>query len=73
MSAAYDDDRPGMMRVHIADRRADALCAAHTRDWLRANAKVRGISTSLNKREMAWYLAANHGFTAPGYDKAGES
>ena len=69
---SYDDDRPGMMRIHIAERRADALCKAFTRDWIRANAKAHGISTHLSKRSMAWYLAANHGYVAPGYDKAAE-
>ena len=72
-AVSYDDDRPGMMRIHIASRRADALCKAYTRDWLRAEAKRHGISTHLRKSDTAWFLVNRHGYVAPGYDKRTES
>ncbi len=69
---SYDDDRPGMMRVHIAQRRADALCNAYTRDALRHFARLHGVPTGyMNKSDLAFYVACA-GVVAPGYDKAAE-
>lgn len=42
----WDDDRPGMMRVHVAQERARELCERHTMAYLRSMAKQRGISLS---------------------------
>lgn len=41
----WDDDRPGMMRVHIAQRRAQELCDNYTRAGLRMIAHSRGVPT----------------------------
>ena len=41
----YDDDRPGMMRVHIAQRRALELCDDYTRDGLLIIARRQGVPT----------------------------
>ena len=68
---SYDDDRPGMMRVHICDQRARALASHYTRDYLRELARERGLPTSGLKHYLAWRLAGA-GVTAPGYDKAAE-
>lgn len=67
----YDDDRPGMMRVHVADRRAQALVNCYTRNRLRAMARGRGLPTGGRKHDLAWHLA-NAGVVAPGYDKGTE-
>ena len=54
----YDDDRPGMMRVHIADARASAACMTYTRSALRAHANSHGVSTSHRvKHDLAWHMA----------------
>lgn len=56
--AEYDDDRPGMMRVHIAEQRAAALCEKHTRDGLRRIARFRGVPTGYStKHDLAVALA----------------
>lgn len=68
---SYDDDRPGMMRVHIADRRAQAMVDAFTRDALRHHCRVRELPTGGRKHDLARRLA-NAGMVAPGYDKAAE-
>lgn len=55
---AYDDDRPGMMRVHVAQQRANGLEAVHTRDGLRRIARDRGVPTGYpTKRDLAIALA----------------
>ena len=41
----WDDDRPGMMRVHVAQRRAQELCDDYTRDGLRIIARQGGVAT----------------------------
>lgn len=54
----YDDDRPGMMRVHVAQRRGDELCARYTRDTLREMARQRGVPAGHSlKRDLAVALA----------------
>jgi hypothetical protein len=54
----YDDDRYGMMRVHIAQQRGDLACAYYTRNSLRAFAKGHGVtSSSLLKRDLATRMA----------------
>lgn len=69
---SYDDDRPGMMRVHIAQRRGEALAKTYTRNALRDMARGRGIPVGGGlKHEIAWRLAVA-GVVAPGYDKAAE-
>jgi hypothetical protein len=61
VSEAYGDDRPGMMRVHIARERANAACRLYTRAGLNAHARSHGISTSHRlKYDLAWYMA-QHG------------
>ena len=59
----YSDDRPGMMRVHIAEERGRLACERYTRDALRAHAKGHGLSTAFEwryKRNLAWNMA-QHG------------
>lgn len=68
---SYDDDRPGMMRVHIAHQRGHALAAHYSRDSLREIARERGVPTGGRKYDLAWRLASV-GVVAPGYDKAAE-
>lgn len=41
----YDDDRPCMMRVHIAQQRGRDLCDRYTRDTLRELARRHGVPT----------------------------
>jgi len=68
----YNDDRPGMMRIHIAQRRARALCEAYPRDTLRLIAQRAGVPTGYSlKADLAFELAL-HGVTPPGYDREGE-
>ena len=56
--ATYDDDRYGMMRVHIASRRADLACENYTRNALRNFAKAKGLTPSISrKRDLAWRMA----------------
>ena len=57
-AALYDDDRYGMMRVHIAQRRGDLACDRYTRNVLRAFAKGHGVTPSiLGKRDLATRMA----------------
>jgi hypothetical protein len=57
----YGDDRYGMMRIHIASRRADLACARFSRDALRHWAKGHGSPTAVRlKHDLAWYMA-QHG------------
>ena len=57
----YTDDRPGMMRVHIAHERAEAACKGHSRPQLNEHAKAHGLPTSHRlKRTLAWFMA-QHG------------
>jgi len=57
----YDDDRPGLMRIHIASRRADLACKRYTRNTLRAFAKGHGAPYSSGlKNDLAWHMA-QHG------------
>jgi hypothetical protein len=54
----YDDDRRGMMRVHVAHERASRACDRYKRDGLRAFAKGHGVRTGFaHKRDLAWYMA----------------
>ena len=61
MSASYSDDRPGMMRIHIAHERANAACRLYTRAGLNDHARSHGVSTAHRvKHNLAWYMA-QHG------------
>jgi hypothetical protein len=54
----WDDDRPGMMRVHVAQERARLLCEKYTRDHLRAMCRERGLTPwGTTKDELAFELA----------------
>lgn len=55
---AYDDDRRGLMRIHIASQRADLACERYTRNALRAfaNGRVSRPGHSV-KRDLAWQMA----------------
>ena len=56
----YDDDRPGMMRIHVAEERGMALCARYSVAELRNMARERDIDLSFSggtKRGIAFYLA----------------
>lgn len=68
----YSDDRPGMMRIHIAARRADALKAFYTRDRLRIIAHARNVPTGYSTKDDLAFALALAGVVAPGYDKAAE-
>ena len=58
MNAAYDDERPGMMRVHVAQQRAQALCSQHTRNDLRELARAVGVPAGYStKFDLALALA----------------
>lgn len=58
MADAYDDDRPGMMRVHVAQQRADELCRQYNRQGLRDLARRRGVPTGYPlKADLAFALA----------------
>lgn len=60
----YDDDRPGMIRLHIAEQRARELCDTYDRDTLRGIARQRGVPTGFpHKRDLALALAL-HGVKA---------
>lgn len=60
VTEAYDDDRPGMMRVHVAQQRGRALCEAYSRDALRAFARDLGVPTGYRlKSDLAVALAFN--------------
>lgn len=69
---AYDDDRYGLMRVHIAQRRGDLACDRYSRNNLRAFAKGRGVTpSSLHKRDLATRLAYEGFLDADGYLRDG--
>lgn len=53
----YDDDRPGMMRVHIAEQRGRAIEALGSREVLRQHAKRLGVNAAGTKSEVALRLA----------------
>ena len=67
MTDNYADDRPGLMRIHVADERGRLACARYTRNALRAHAKAHGVTTAFRnryKRDLAWAMA-QHGLIAP--------
>ena len=66
----YGDDRYGMMRVHIADRRADLACQRYTRANLRMHANRHGLTAKL-KRDLAWFMAQHGLIDADGYLRDG--
>ena len=69
---SYDDDRPGMMRVHIAEQRAEALMDFYSRNGLSLLANREGLVVGRStKRDLAVRLAFR-GLTAPGYDRTVE-
>jgi hypothetical protein len=41
----YDDHRPGMMRIHVAQEIARGICEGWTRDELRHVARENGVAT----------------------------
>lgn len=41
----YDDYRPGMMRIHVAEEIARGICELWTRDELRHVAREIGVPT----------------------------
>jgi hypothetical protein len=58
VNAAYDDDRPGMMRIHVAQERARLACITYGRDSLRAIAASHGMPSGYRlKSELAQALA----------------
>lgn len=68
----YQDDRYGMMRVHIAQGRGDLACDRYTRNTLRAFAKGRGVTpSSLHKRDLAARMAYEGFIDADGYLRDG--
>ena len=69
----YDDDRPGMMRVHIAAVRSDLACQKHTRNHMRAVAYGKGLRGlgSQTKREIGWYMAQHGLIDDDGYLRDG--
>ena len=70
--AGYEDDRYGMMRVHIAQRRGDLACERYTRNNLRAFAKGHGVTpSSLSKRDLATRMAYSGLISADGYLRDG--
>lgn len=69
---AYDDDRYGMMRVHIAQRRGDLACDRYTRNNLRAFATGHGVTpSSLRKRDLATRMAYEGFIGSDGYLRDG--
>jgi len=52
VALAWDDDRPGCMRVHVAQERALALDDAYSREVLRHYAKARGLSAAGTKADV---------------------
>ena len=61
MSADYNDDRRGMMRIHVASMRADIACRLYTQTALRAHARARGVTARYSlKSDLAWEMA-QHG------------
>lgn len=68
----YDDDRYGMMRVHIAQRRGDLACGRYTRNTLRAFAAGHGVTPSiLRKRDLATRMAYSGLIGPDGYLRDG--
>ena len=55
----WDDDAPGVMRVHVAQARAEVLMARHTKSVLVDKARVRKTRVSGRKRDIAWNLVLN--------------
>lgn len=70
---SYDDDRPGMMRVHIAEKRAVALSNFYTRNDLRSIARRKGVPAGYSVKADLAYALALHGVIAPDYDRAAEA
>lgn len=68
----YNDDRAGMMRVHIAYERGRLACERYTRAQLRMHANGRLPRTGHQlKSDLAWDLA-QHGLISPdGYLRDG--
>ena len=73
MSAeTYGDDRPGMMRVHIAGERGRLACDRYTRNALRAHARGHGVSVGhSHKSSLAWHMASRGLIDADGYLRDG--
>ena len=72
MSTEYRDDRPGMMRVHIAGERAYLACERYTRNQLRAHAKGRASRPGHSiKFDLAWQMAQDGLIDANGYLRDG--
>lgn len=72
--SAYNDDRPGLMRIHIADQRGRLACQRYTRNRLRAHAKAHGVTTAFGNRlkaGLAWDLAQHGLIDADGYLRDG--
>jgi hypothetical protein len=68
----YDDDRRGLMRVHIAQRRGDLACDRYSRNTLRAFARWRMLApSSLQKRDLATRMAYEGLIDADGYLRDG--
>ena len=68
----YGDDRYGMMRVHIAARRARLAGGIYTRDQLRRWAKVHGLRLSgLRKLDIGWHMAQHGLIDADGHLRDG--
>lgn len=54
----YDDDRPGMMRVHVAEARARKMMDMYKINGLRAAARTLGVTVDgRTKHDVAWALA----------------
>ncbi len=61
MSDNYGDDRPGMMRVHIADQRSRLAGSRFNRNVLRHHAQAHGLKVGgLRKSDIGWHMA-QHG------------
>lgn len=68
----YEDDRYGMMRVHVAQRRGDLACDRYTRNNLRAFAKGHRVTpSSLRKRDLATRMAYEGLIDRDGYLRDG--
>lgn len=59
----YDDDRPGMMRVHVFVARQARMVRMFTLEGLRQHAHERGLSTRGNKPDVSERLI-EAGYTA---------
>ena len=73
MSAVYDDDRPGMMRVHVAHERASKAERRYTRAELNAHAAAATTMWTGHrvKHNLAWYMAQNGLIDRDGYLRDG--